>query len=46
VGAFARAVRSVHATAVIFIEPPVNEHPPLWDVEKGDPTYRIAYAPV
>ncbi|KAJ1547842.1 hypothetical protein HK405_004811, partial [Cladochytrium tenue] len=38
-------VRTVHRRAVIFVEPPVNEAPPIWDEKKGDPTYRIAYAP-
>ncbi|KAJ3410726.1 hypothetical protein HDV05_003446 [Chytridiales sp. JEL 0842] len=38
-------IRQVHSTAVMFIEPPVNEKPPLWSADDGDPTYRIAYAP-
>ncbi|KAJ3207218.1 hypothetical protein HDU67_007604 [Dinochytrium kinnereticum] len=42
---FTTAIRAVHQTAVIFIEPPVNEHPPRWDAKLGDPTWRIAYAP-
>jgi hypothetical protein len=39
------AIRQVHSTAVMFIEPPVNDQPPIWSAEDGDPTYRIAYAP-
>ncbi|KAJ3106657.1 hypothetical protein HDU97_005809 [Phlyctochytrium planicorne] len=42
---FTDRIRAVHRTAVIFIEPPVNEPPPPWSAENGDPTYRIAYAP-
>ncbi|KAJ3308894.1 hypothetical protein HDU76_003782 [Blyttiomyces sp. JEL0837] len=42
---FTRSIRTIHQTAVIFIEPPVNEHPPHWDANNGDPTWRIAYAP-
>ncbi|KAJ3190577.1 hypothetical protein HK101_008586 [Irineochytrium annulatum] len=42
---FTSAIRAVHANAVMFIEPPVNEHPPPWARENGDPVDRIAYAP-
>ncbi|KAI9347407.1 glycoside hydrolase superfamily [Zopfochytrium polystomum] len=40
-----RAIRSVHENAFIFVEPPVNIPPPVWDATNGDPTDRIAYAP-
>lgn len=39
------AIRSIHKKAIIFVEPPVNEHPPTWSAKQGDPTERLAYAP-
>ncbi|KAJ3169011.1 hypothetical protein HK101_011581 [Irineochytrium annulatum] len=42
---FTSVIRRVHRTGVIFVEPPVNEHPPVWDAANGDPVWRIAYAP-
>ena len=38
---FTAAIRAVHTTAIIFIEPPVNEHCPKWD----DKSSRMALAP-
>jgi hypothetical protein len=42
---FTHQVRLIHPTAIIFAEPPVNEMPPLWIPEQGDPTSMICYAP-
>jgi hypothetical protein len=41
--AFTKAIRSVHVDAIIFIEPAVNEPPPIW--EENDSTSRMAFAP-
>ena len=45
VRAFTQTIRSAHQHAIIFVEPPVNEQPPLWNPEDGDPTDRICYTP-
>ncbi|KAJ3181836.1 hypothetical protein HDU85_003351 [Gaertneriomyces sp. JEL0708] len=42
---FVQSIRAVHSDAVIFVEPPVNEHPPTWDPSHGDPQDRLCYAP-
>ncbi|TPX40730.1 hypothetical protein SeMB42_g04314 [Synchytrium endobioticum] len=42
---YTSAIRSIHNTAVIFVEPPVMVMPPKFNKEKGDPTDRIVYAP-
>ncbi|TPX64490.1 hypothetical protein SpCBS45565_g05895 [Spizellomyces sp. 'palustris'] len=42
---FTNAIRGVHPGAIMFIEPPVNEHPPVWNEAAGDPVGRLCYAP-
>ena len=42
---YTAAIRSIHKTAVIFVEPPVMVIPPKFKEEDGDPTDRIVYAP-
>ncbi|KAJ3209173.1 hypothetical protein HK099_008562 [Clydaea vesicula] len=39
------SIRNIHQNAIIFVEPPVNEHPPTWDVTAGDSDKRIVYSP-
>ena len=42
---YTSSIRSIQERAIIFIEPPVNEIPPFWRPEEGDPVERICYAP-
>jgi hypothetical protein len=42
---FTCQIRLEHSHAIIFIEPPVNEPPPAWRPEEGDPDDRICYTP-
>lgn len=41
---FTRAIRSIHANAIMFVEPPVLAIPPQWNEPPDDPD-RIVYAP-
>lgn len=40
---FSRAIRNVHPRSIIFVEPPVNALPPVW--EDGDVEGPIVFAP-
>jgi hypothetical protein len=42
---YTQTIRDVHSKAIIFVEPPVNEIPPVWEPEAGDPVDRICYTP-
>lgn len=37
---FTSSLRSVHTKAIIFLEPPVNEAPPIWDAIVGSSSSR------
>lgn len=41
---FIREIRSLHKTAIVLVQPPVNEVPPRWD-EPEDAQDRIIYGP-